>query len=147
LVDAVPTAHLRAPSISFGAITLPEEEPGVELSGGEWQKVALARAFMRSLGLSATTSGFPTEAQVVILDEPTASLDVQSEHDAYCRFHELTKDKMALLITHRFSTVRIADRILVLQDGKIVEEGSHEDLMARNSSYGRLYRLQADRYL
>ncbi len=87
-----------------------EDQPGVELSGGEWQKIALARAFMRSLGLSANAAGCPTEAQVVVLDEPTASLDVQSEHDVYCRFHELTKDKMALLITHRFSTVRIATK-------------------------------------
>lgn len=136
---------------------------GVELSGGEWQKIALARAFMRSHGLSDhltdrdkilpidrpqdhTNGDLSTDAQLLILDEPTASLDVQSEHDVYSKFHQLTKDKMALLITHRFSTVQMADRIIMLENGKIIEEGSHETLMLRASRYAYLYRLQADRY-
>lgn len=139
------------------------ESVGTELSGGEWQKIALARAFMRTskdstsknkiaaaaatpASAASQTSGPETQAQLLILDEPTASLDVQSEYDVYCRFHELTADKMALLITHRFSTVRIADRILVLEHGKIIEEGSHDQLINLDSSYAKLYNLQADRY-
>ncbi len=131
-----------------------EQKTGTELSGGQWQKIALARAFMRSGNnitdntddKNSTNNGTSTQAQLLILDEPTASLDVQSEHDVYCRFSELTKDKMALLITHRFSTVRMADRILVLAKGKIIEEGSHAELMATGSSYAQMYNLQADRY-
>lgn len=136
------------------------ESVGTELSGGEWQKIALARAFMRTSKTPANTmrneNSRPLEnlnsqtvgeqAQLLILDEPTASLDVQSEYDVYCRFHELTADKMALLITHRFSTVRIADRILVLEHGKIIEDGSHEQLINIDSTYAKLYNLQADRY-
>jgi ATP-binding cassette subfamily B protein len=89
---------------------------GTDLSGGEWQKLALARAYLR-------------EAQVPILDEPTASLDAKSEHEVFERFAELTRGKMAMLISHRFSTVRMADRIFVLQGGRIAEEGSHDLLM------------------
>lgn len=135
-----------------------EKGIGTELSGGEWQKIALARAFMRSSkrahgtaseegkGKEGKEEETHRQAQLLILDEPTASLDVQSEHDVYCKFHELTEDKMALLITHRFSTVRIADKILVLEDGKVLEEGSHDELMSFASNYARLYHLQADRY-
>ena len=126
------------------------ERVGIELSGGEWQRIALSRAFMRSNedknGVPDNGS-FSADAELLILDEPTAALDVQSEYDVYCRFHELTAGKMALLITHRFSTVRIADTILVLDGGKIIESGSHEELMSRDdSSYAKLYNLQADRY-
>ena len=103
---------------------------GVELSGGEWQKVALARAYMR-------------EAQVLILDEPTAALDARAEYQVFLRFAELTRGKMAVLISHRFSTVRMADRILVLQGGELVEQGTHEELVERQGLYAELFGLQA----
>lgn len=120
---------------------------GIELSGGEWQKVALARAFMRSQNsLEQTDATSAKDAQFLILDEPTASLDVKSEHDVYCRFHELTRGKMALLITHRFSTVRIADKIIVIDNGRIIEEGCHDELLQCKSTYGDLYKMQAERY-
>ncbi len=108
-------------------------EGGVDLSGGEWQKLALARAYLR-------------DAQMLILDEPTASLDARSEHDVFERFAELTEGKMALLISHRFSTVRMADRILVLENGRIAEEGSHDDLMASAGRYSEMFELQAASY-
>ena len=92
-------------------------ESGIDLSGGEWQKMALARAYLR-------------DAQLLILDEPTASLDARSELEVFERFSELTYGKMALLISHRFSTVRMADRIVVLEGGRLVEEGSHDQLIA-----------------
>ena len=106
---------------------------GVELSGGEWQKVALGRAYMR-------------EAQVLILDEPTASLDARAEYEVFLRFAELTKGKMAVLISHRFSTVRMADRILVLQGGELIDQGTHEELVARGGLYAELFSLQAAGY-
>ncbi|MBZ5515480.1 MAG: ABC transporter ATP-binding protein/permease [Acidobacteriia bacterium] len=106
---------------------------GVDLSGGEWQKIALARAYLR-------------DAQLLILDEPTASLDARSEHEVFQRFAELTAGKMALLISHRFSTVRMADRILVLEDGKIAEQGSHYELMACGGRYSEMFELQAANY-
>ncbi len=106
---------------------------GVELSGGEWQKVALGRAYMR-------------EAQVLILDEPTASLDARAEYEVFLRFAELTKGRMAVLISHRFSTVRMADRILVLQGGELVDQGTHEELLARGGLYAELFSLQAAGY-
>ena len=108
-------------------------EDGTELSGGQWQKIALARALTR-------------DAQLLILDEPTAALDVRSEHDIYARFQELTKEKTTVLISHRMSTVRMAERILVLDDGKVIEEGTHEELMKNNGLYARLYTLQAEHY-
>jgi ATP-binding cassette subfamily B protein len=108
-------------------------EGGVELSGGEWQKVALARAYLR-------------EAEVLILDEPTASLDARAEYQVFLRFAELTRGKMAVLISHRFSTVRMADRILVLDKGEIVENGTHEELLARQGTYAELFTLQAAGY-
>ena len=92
-------------------------------------------------------NGTETAAHLLILDEPTAALDVQSEYDVFCQFHEMTKGKMALLISHRFSTVKIADQILVLDKGKIIENGSHKELTAANGQYARLYKLQAERYL
>jgi len=108
-------------------------EGGVDLSGGEWQKMALARAYLR-------------DAQVLILDEPTASLDARSEHEVFERFAELTAGRMAVLISHRFSTVRMADRILVLQDGTIAEEGSHRQLIAQGGLYAEMFGLQAASY-
>jgi ATP-binding cassette subfamily B protein len=108
-------------------------EGGVELSGGEWQKVALARAYLR-------------EAQVLILDEPTASLDARAEYQVFLRFAELTRGKMAVLISHRFSTVRMADRIIVLEKGEIREMGTHEDLVALGGTYAELFNLQAAGY-
>lgn len=108
-------------------------EGGVDLSGGEWQKVALARAYMR-------------DAQVVILDEPTASLDARSEYEVFQRFAELTAGKTALLISHRFSTVRMADRIVVLEKGKIAEQGSHEKLLSLGGRYSDMFELQAAGY-
>jgi ATP-binding cassette subfamily B protein len=108
-------------------------EGGVELSGGEWQKVALGRAYLR-------------EAQVLILDEPTAALDARAEYEVFLRFAELTKGKMAVLISHRFSTVRMADRILVLKDGELVEQGTHEDLVGGGGLYAELFSLQAAGY-
>ena len=108
-------------------------EGGVDLSGGEWQKIALARAYLR-------------DAQVLILDEPTASLDAPSEYDVFQRFAELTKRRTALLISHRFSTVRMADRIAVLENGRIAEEGSHNHLLALSGRYARMFELQASSY-
>ncbi len=109
-------------------------EGGVDLSGGEWQKMALARAYLR-------------DAQVLILDEPTAALDARSEHEVFERFAELTKGKMSLLISHRFSTVKMADRILVLENGRIAEQGKHEDLVRVSSGrYAQMFELQAASY-
>jgi ATP-binding cassette, subfamily B, bacterial len=107
---------------------------GVDLSGGEWQRVALSRAFMRR------------EAQLLILDEPTAALDARAEYEIYLRFKELTKGRATLLISHRFSTVRMADHIVVLEGGRVIEQGSHEALVAQGGEYARLYAMQADRY-
>ena len=106
---------------------------GVDLSGGEWQKIALARSYMRN-------------AQVIILDEPTAALDARAEHEVFVRFAELTKNKSALLISHRFSTVRMADRILVLENGRLAEIGSHEELLLKKGKYAGLFELQAKGY-
>jgi ATP-binding cassette, subfamily B, bacterial len=108
-------------------------EGGVDLSGGEWQKMALARAYLR-------------DAQLLILDEPTASLDARSEFEVFERFAELTYGKMALLISHRFSTVRMADRIVVLESGRLVEEGSHDQLMALGGRYAAMFEMQAASY-
>jgi ATP-binding cassette, subfamily B, bacterial len=108
-------------------------QEGIELSGGEWQKVALARAYMR-------------EAQVLILDEPTSALDARAEYEVFQRFASLTRGKMAVLISHRFSTVRMADRILVLQDGKLIESGTHLELIEKKGKYAELFTLQAKGY-
>jgi len=108
-------------------------EGGVDLSGGEWQKVALARAYLRN-------------AQVLILDEPTSALDARSESEVFRRFAELTFGKAALFISHRFSTVRMADRIVVLQDGKISEEGSHAELTRQGGRYAEMFEMQAVQY-
>jgi len=106
---------------------------GVELSGGEWQKVALARAYMR-------------EAQLLILDEPTSALDARAEHEVFVRFSELIQGKSAVLISHRFSTVRMADRILFLEKGQLGELGTHEELIASKGKYAELFELQAKGY-
>jgi ATP-binding cassette subfamily B protein len=108
-------------------------EGGVDLSGGEWQKIALARAYMR-------------DARVLILDEPTASLDARSEYEVFKRFAELMRGRMAVIISHRFSTVRMADRIIVLENGTVVEEGSHAELVAKGGLYAELFALQAEGY-
>ncbi len=108
-------------------------EQGVDLSGGEWQKVALARAYLR-------------DAQLLILDEPTAALDARSEFEVFRRFSELTSGKMALFISHRFSTVRAADRILVLANGKIAEEGTHDQLARLGGRYAEMFEMQASSY-
>jgi ATP-binding cassette, subfamily B, bacterial len=108
-------------------------EGGVDLSGGEWQRMALARAYLR-------------DAQLLILDEPTAALDAKSEHEVFQRFAELTHGKMALLISHRFSTVKMADRILVLENGQIAEQGDHEQLLRRGGRYAEMFELQASSY-
>jgi ATP-binding cassette subfamily B protein len=107
---------------------------GVDLSGGEWQKIALARAYMRN-------------ASIVILDEPTAALDARAEFEVFKRFSELTAGKTAVIISHRFSTVRMADRILVLKNGQMLELGSHEELLAHQGLYHELFTLQAQGYL
>lgn len=108
-------------------------EKGQELSGGQWQKIALARAFMR-------------EAEVLVLDEPTSALDAEAEYEVFRRFGELIEDRIAVLISHRFSTVRMADRIVVLSEGKILEIGSHAELMQLDGTYARLFNLQAEGY-
>ena len=106
---------------------------GVELSGGEWQKIAIARAYMR-------------EAEVLILDEPTAALDARAEFEVFQRFKELSHGKTAVLISHRFSSVRMADRIFVLADGRIEDIGTHEELVAKPGLYAELFELQAAGY-
>ena len=138
--------RIMAAASKAGAVDLLEKLPdgpdtwigrefgGRELSGGEWQKLALARGFMR-------------DGQMLVLDEPTANLDVQTEYEIYLRFHQLTRDRTTLLISHRFSTVRMADRIIYLADGRIQEEGSHADLMALDGQYAHLYGLQSASYL
>ncbi|TAD96281.1 MAG: ATP-binding cassette domain-containing protein, partial [Bacteroidetes bacterium] len=105
----------------------------VNLSGGEWQKIAIARSYMR-------------DSQLLILDEPTAALDARAEHEVFLRFSKLVQGKSAILISHRFSTVRMADRILFLEKGEIREIGSHEELLALNGKYAELFNLQAKGY-
>lgn len=108
-------------------------DKGVDLSGGEWQKVALARAYMR-------------DAEALILDEPTASLDARAEYEVFIRFSRLVEGKMAIIISHRFSTVRMADRIIVLKNGSVVEEGTHTELVRSGGLYAELFTMQAEGY-
>lgn len=108
-------------------------DSGHELSGGQWQKIALSRAFMR-------------DGEVLVLDEPTAALDAEREYEIFQRFRELTEGKIAVLISHRFSTVRMADRIAVIENGQITELGSHAELLARGATYARLFEMQAEGY-
>jgi ATP-binding cassette subfamily B protein len=107
---------------------------GRELSGGQWQKIALSRAFMR------------TRADILVLDEPTAAMDAQAEAEVFEHFRQLSRERITILISHRFSTVRMADQIAVLNRGAIVERGSHEELMRLNGTYARLFSLQARGY-
>jgi ATP-binding cassette subfamily B protein len=109
-------------------------QDGVALSGGQWQKIALSRAFMRE------------EADILVLDEPTAALDAEAEHAVFVRFRELTQGRTTILISHRFPTVRMADRILVLEDGRVLEDGTHKDLIANGQRYAHLFELQAQGY-
>jgi ATP-binding cassette subfamily B protein len=143
--EAVPVSIVAAAETSLAASLLPgfsegykqmlgrRFDRGVELSGGEWQKIALARAYIR-------------DAQVLILDEPTASLDARAEYEVFIRFTHLVAGKMAVIISHRFSTVRMADRIIVLQHGTVVEDGTHEALVAQGGLYATLFALQAEGY-
>jgi len=107
---------------------------GRELSGGQWQKIALSRSFMRS------------DADILVLDEPTSAMDAEAEAEIFSRVRSLNKDKLAILISHRFSTVRMADEIVVLEDGKVLEQGDHEALMAAGGQYAHLFTLQAEGY-
>ena len=136
---AAATSGLAAPFIE----TLPQGyrtqlgrwfSDGRELSGGQWQKIALSRAFMRS------------DADILVLDEPTASMDAEAEATVFEHFRNMSSDRIAILISHRFSTVRAADQIVVLHGGRIIERGSHESLMAENGRYAHLFRLQAQGY-
>jgi ATP-binding cassette subfamily B protein len=106
---------------------------GMDLSGGQWQKIALARAYM-------------SDSDIVILDEPTSALDARAEYEVFQRFIGLTKGKTSIIISHRFSTVRMADRILVLKDGKVLEMGTHEQLLDKQGLYAELFDLQAEGY-
>ncbi len=107
---------------------------GRELSGGQWQKIAVARAFMRR------------GADILVLDEPTAAMDAEAEAQVFQHFREMTRDRIAILISHRFSTVRMADQIIVMEEGRVIERGQHEELLALNGTYARLFRLQAAGY-
>jgi ATP-binding cassette, subfamily B, bacterial len=118
---------------SFLGRWLANNTSGMDLSGGEWQKIALARMFMR-------------EAELLILDEPTASLDAQAEYELHIHFRELMRERTSLLITHRFSTVFIADSIAVIENGRIKEYGTHDELISHGGTYANLYTMQADHY-
>ena len=143
--NGTPSAISDAAENSLAASLLPRFEKGyqqmlgrrfddgVDLSGGEWQKIALARAYIR-------------DAQVLILDEPTAALDARAEYEVFLRFSELVAGRMAVLISHRFSTVRMADRIIVLRNGKVEEQGSHEELLTKHGLYEELFTMQAAGY-
>lgn len=127
-IEQLPQGYQTTISLMFG-----DKGPGVDLSGGEWQKISTARMFMR-------------ESDLLILDEPTAALDAQAEHETYNSFVQLMSGRTSVLISHRFSTVRMADVIAVLKDGRITEYGSHEQLLALGGIYARLYTMQAERY-
>ncbi len=146
-IDAVDDATLvQSAAVKSGAHAVIDKLPdayatilgkwfdkGQQLSGGEWQKIALARAFMR-------------DAQLLILDEPTSALDPQAEYDVFARFRELTQGKSAVFISHRFSTVRLANRIIVLENGRVLEEGTHDELLHLGGRYSELFALQAEAY-
>jgi ATP-binding cassette subfamily B protein len=109
-------------------------QDGTELSGGQWQKIALARAFMRE------------EADILVLDEPTAALDAEAEHAVFERFRALAQNRTTIVISHRFPTVRMARSIVVLEKGRVVEQGTHDELLARGGRYARMFALQAEGY-
>ncbi|MEO0458634.1 MAG: ABC transporter ATP-binding protein [Cyanobacteria bacterium P01_A01_bin.114] len=132
--DAGATAVIEELTNGYDTILGKMFEGGVDLSGGQWQKIGLARAFM-------------SEAQILILDEPTAAVDAIAEHDLFQRFRQLTRGKMTFLVSHRFSTVRMADRIVVLEKGRITEIGTHDELMAEQGRYAEMFQLQAASYL
>jgi ATP-binding cassette subfamily B protein len=146
-IDAMDdAARVAAAARKSGAHTVIEDLPsgyetmlgrwfheGHELSLGQWQKIALARAFMRN-------------AEILVLDEPTASVDARTEYEIFQNFKALTEGKMAILISHRFSTVRMADRIAVIQEGRIAELGTHEELLRREGTYAQLFTMQAEGY-
>ena len=109
------------------------DEEGIDLSVGQWQKIALARAFFK-------------DAPILILDEPTAAVDAKAEYNLFKRFKKLSKNKTTILISHRFSTVRMADRIIVIANGRIVEQGTHKELLKKKGVYAKLFTLQAEGY-
>jgi ATP-binding cassette, subfamily B, bacterial len=127
-------AHLAERSAGLGTVLARGYDDGTDLSGGQWQRVALARSFYR-------------DAPLVILDEPSAALDPRAEHELFSTLREALHGRTALFISHRFSTVRGADRIYVLHEGEVVEQGSHDDLVARDGRYAELYRLQSESYV
>ena len=117
----------------YGALLGKEWAGGVELSSGQWQRLAIARAYLR-------------DAQIIVLDEPTAALDPRAEVAVYRQFSRAAAGRCAVLISHRLGAARLADRIVVLSDGRLVEEGSHDELLERGSAYAHMYRLQARWY-
>ncbi len=125
---------------------LAREFGGVDLSGGEWQRIALARAMMAQVAGLRGPNGEAGGADLLVLDEPTASLDVRIEHELYERFADLSRDRTTLLVSHRFSTVRMAERIVLLAGGRVAEDGSHDDLVAAGDRYAALYEMQASHY-
>ena len=131
--QAMADATIQALPLGYDQVIGRRFKNGIDLSGGQWQKIAIARAYMR-------------DAQVMILDEPTAALDARSEFEVFQRFKELSQRRTAVLISHRFSSVRMADRILVLAGGRVEASGTHDQLMAQGGRYAELFELQAAGY-